>query len=160
MTETNIYWAIRTLSKDHMKVDWRHGNAVLISSITFLNKVFRRNCRCWRYLVFQVETKDKLGCGSGLPTALVFAHALKTTRAAQFVLQDYNDIFALSTVPNLFLTWYVTKHGTQEDLNEIEVTQDLKQNFVTDLKTLDIDFQFLVGSWGTSLIVRFFNCFD
>lgn len=106
-----------------------------------------------------VETEDKLGCGSGLPTALVFAHALKTQKSGNFVLQDYNDIFALSTVPTLFLTWYITKNGIQEDASEIEVTEELKQNFLTDLKTLDIDFQFLVGSWGTSLIVRSFNCF-
>jgi len=83
----------------------------------------------------------------------VFAHALKTQKSGKFVLQDYNDIFALSTVPNLFLTWYVAKHGIQEDASEIDVTEELKQNFLTDLKTLDIDFQFLVGSWATSLSV-------
>ena len=84
---------------------------------------------------------------------MLFARALEDRLPWTFVLQDYNDIFALSTVPNLFLTWYVKKYAISQDPNDIEVTDELKQNFLTDLKTLDIRFELLIAGWGKSLTV-------
>jgi hypothetical protein len=67
------------------------------------------------------------------------------------VLQDYNDIFRLVTVPNLFLTWYVSEHEVSD---EMVVTTDLKQQFLSKLSSADIQFEFVVGAWGDSLIVK------
>ena len=66
------------------------------------------------------------------------------------MLQDYNNIFNLVTVPNLFLTWYVTEHELSD---EVTVTPDLKSQFLTRLSDLGIEFEFLVGAWGDNLIV-------
>jgi len=68
------------------------------------------------------------------------------------VLQDYNDIFALVTVPNLFLTWNVSEHGASS--SEFDVTVELKDQFLETLHSLGIEFQFVVGAWGNSLIVN------
>jgi hypothetical protein len=86
-----------------------------------------------------------------LPTAALFSHALKERKKWKFVLQDYNDIFYLVTVPNLFLTWYVLDH---EGSDEIVVTTELKQQFLQKLEEIGIQFQFIVGPWGTRLTVR------
>jgi protein-histidine N-methyltransferase len=94
----------------------------------------------------------KLGCGSALPTAMLFAHALRDKRSWKFVLQDYNDIFSLVTVPNLFLTWYAVRH-TIDPSGEIEVTQQLKEQFLAEVGELGIEFRFIVGPWGISLTV-------
>lgn len=72
----------------------------------------------------------------------------------KFVLQDYNDIFKLVTVPNLFLTWYVSEH---EISDEMVVTAELKQQFLAKLLEVGIQFEFIVGAWGNSLIVST-NC--
>jgi len=65
-------------------------------------------------------------------------------------LQDYNNIFNLVTVPNLFLTWYVTEHELSD---EVAVTPDLKSRFLAKLNDLGIEFEFLVSAWGGNLIV-------
>ena len=82
---------------------------------------------------------------------MMFSKALKERRPWNFVLQDYNDIFNLVTVPNLFLTWYVAHHPEATD--EIKVTDTLKQQFLSTLKQIGIEFKFLVGAWGPSLLV-------
>src|SRR5579859_1334366 len=84
---------------------------------------------------------------------MLFSRALKDNKAWKFVLQDYNDIFSLVTVPNLFLTWYVSEHGTAD--HEINITQELKDEFLRAIHRLGIGFQFVVGAWGASLSVQF-----
>jgi len=91
---------------------------------------------------------------------MMFSKALKEGRPWNFVLQDYNDIFNLVTLPNLFLTWYVTCYPEAAD--EIIVTDTLKQQFLSTLKQIGIEFKFLVGAWGSPLLVpptRAFNRF-
>jgi protein-histidine N-methyltransferase len=97
------------------------------------------------------RVNEKLGCGSALPTALLFSRALRDGKRWKFVLQDYNDIFSLVTVPNLFLTWYVSEY---EASDEIIVYQELKEQFMKKISALGIQFEFIVGAWGDSLIVR------
>jgi hypothetical protein len=83
---------------------------------------------------------------------MLFSRALRDKRSSKFALQDYNDIFSLVTVPNLFLTWYVIHHES-ESTDEITVTPELKEEFLVTLRELGIEFQFVVGQWGESLIV-------
>ena len=83
---------------------------------------------------------------------MMFSKALKERRPWNFVLQDYNDIFNLVTVPNLFLTWYVACHSEAAD--EMTATDTLKQQFVSTLKEIGIEFKFLVGAWGSPLLVN------
>ena len=81
---------------------------------------------------------------------MLFSHALRDKKPWKFVLQDYNDIFRLVTVPNLFLTWYVNEH---ENADEITVTSELKEQFLTTLHTLGIEIQLIIGAWGPQLTV-------
>jgi hypothetical protein len=83
---------------------------------------------------------------------MLFSCALRDRRAWKFVLQDYNDIFSLVTVPNLFLTWYCWHHGNDSS-GEVVVTPELKEQFVTSIHQLGIEFHFVIGPWGDSLIV-------
>jgi protein-histidine N-methyltransferase len=82
---------------------------------------------------------------------MLFSRALKQRKAWKFVLQDYNDIFSLVTLPNLFLTWYITHYPGTSD--EFDVTPLLKQQFLQTLRDLQIQFSFVVGAWGPSLTV-------
>jgi hypothetical protein len=82
---------------------------------------------------------------------MMFSKTLRERRAWKFVLQDYNDIFNLVTVPNLFLTWYVQQHPNQDDMT---VTPELKSQFLAELKEIGIEFKFLVGAWSPALLVR------
>lgn len=68
-------------------------------------------------------------------------------------MQDYNDIFGLVTVPNLFLTWYVSEHGASIS-DEIDITPELKQKFLDKLHECGVQFEFIVGAWGIELTVR------
>jgi len=86
-----------------------------------------------------------------LPTAALFSQALRERKSWKFVLQDYNDIFSLVTVPNLFLTWYTSEY---EKSDETVVTPELKEQFLSKLREIGIQFKFVVGAWGNQLIVR------
>ena len=99
-----------------------------------------------------VRHLKQLGCGSALPTSQLLLKALKDKKSCNFTLQDYNDIFGLVTLPNLFLTWYILEHGTST--TEFDVTPELKTQFMKTLNDVGIELQFIVGAWGPSLIVR------
>jgi hypothetical protein len=86
-----------------------------------------------------------------LPTAQLFQRALEERKPWRFVLQDYNDIFKFVTVPNLFLTWYVMEHG--EGTDEMDVTEDLKRQFLKTLQDIGIEIQLIVGAWSSQLSV-------
>lgn len=85
-----------------------------------------------------------------MPTAQLFSMALRDKKPWKFVLQDYNNIFGLVTLPNLFLTWYIAEHDVSD---EVTVTSELKKQFITKLSDVGIEFQFIVGAWGSSLTV-------
>jgi hypothetical protein len=82
---------------------------------------------------------------------MLFSLALKERKPWKFVLQDYNDIFGLVTVPNLFLTWYIVEHGPSD--NEIDVTSELKQHFLSALNDIGIEIQLIQGAWSPELTV-------
>ncbi|KAJ4366431.1 hypothetical protein N0V83_008067 [Neocucurbitaria cava] len=51
----------------------------------------------------------EMGCGSALPSLLLFQYALKNSLPMYFTLTDYNaDVLRLVTLPNLLLTWCAT----------------------------------------------------
>ena len=66
------------------------------------------------------------------------------------MLQDYNDIFKFVTVPNLFLTWYILEHPNAD---EMDVTEDLKQQFLSTLKEIGIEIFLIIGAWSPQLSV-------
>ena len=66
------------------------------------------------------------------------------------MLQDYNDIFKFVTVPNLFLTWYILHHPNAD---EMDVTEDLKQQFLSTLKEIGIEIYLIIGAWSPQLSV-------
>ncbi|USP79259.1 uncharacterized protein yc1106_06533 [Curvularia clavata] len=51
----------------------------------------------------------EMGCGSALPSLLLFQYALREGLGIYFTLTDYNaDVLRLVTVPNLLLAWAAT----------------------------------------------------
>lgn len=51
----------------------------------------------------------EMGCGSALPSLLLFQYALRNGLGMYFTLTDYNaDVLRLVTLPNLLLTWLST----------------------------------------------------
>jgi protein-histidine N-methyltransferase len=55
-----------------------------------------------------------MGCGSALPSLLLFQYALREKLGLYFTLTDYNaDVLRLVTVPNLLLTWCSTLSAEQ-----------------------------------------------
>ncbi|KAH9880898.1 hypothetical protein IAQ61_001192, partial [Plenodomus lingam] len=66
----------------------------------------------------------EIGCGSALPSLVLFQHALHHHRPCHFTLTDYNaDVLRLVTLPNLLLSWLATLDEPQSKaiLGEEEV---------------------------------------
>ncbi|MBW0493602.1 hypothetical protein O181_033317 [Austropuccinia psidii MF-1] len=120
----------------------------------------------------------EIGCGSAVPTSFLcfelFKHLLKIKPLFKLLidkpnqqinnhnqipqikitLQDFNsDVLKLLTLPNILLAFY---HAHQLDQNKIlkasddlEITQELKSNFITFLNFHQLEFEFIHGPWST-----------
>ncbi|OQO01883.1 hypothetical protein B0A48_12356 [Cryoendolithus antarcticus] len=99
----------------------------------------------------------ELGCGTAIPTLVLFQHALQNSIPLTFTLQDYNaSVLRLVTLPNLLLTWaaYTSKpilDLTSHPQGDLDLTPSVLSAFHSDLTTLQIDLKCLSGSWSLNL---------
>lgn len=109
----------------------------------------------------------EMGCGTAMPSLLLFQYALQNQIELYFTLTDYNaDVLRLVTLPNLLLTWVSTLSATEapfteEDPNplaqadgivrfahgDLEITPALVSRFKQVLQEQGITLTFLSGSW-------------
>ena len=102
-----------------------------------------------------------MGCGTALPTLLLFQHALKSSIPLYLTLTDYNaSVLRLVTLPNLLLTFTSTLPETAFPFSEaspnpllsgqngdLEITPELLNAFRAALKALPITLTLISGSW-------------
>jgi len=119
----------------------------------------------------RVEGVVELGCGTALPTLVLFQHALATDLGLYFTLCDYNEsVLRLVTLPNLLLVWALgNKPETFEprapSLDEagetaavvdgdgdLEITPELCSAFRADLVARGITLTLLSGPWSPPLL--------
>ncbi|KAF2017891.1 hypothetical protein BU24DRAFT_420946 [Aaosphaeria arxii CBS 175.79] len=112
----------------------------------------------------------EMGCGTALPSLLLFQYAIKNQLSMNFTLTDYNfDVLRLVTVPNLLLTWASTlgrtdapfsetypnplaeedrsKHGDDEDHGDLEIAPEIVEAFKQRLAETGITMTLVSGSW-------------
>lgn len=106
----------------------------------------------------------EMGCGTALPSLLLFQYALRNGLGLYFTLTDYNaDVLRLVTVPNLLLTWAGTLDEVQckelfgeagnpvldqqSDHGDLYLTPALLQAFKESLASQGIILTLLSGSW-------------
>lgn len=111
----------------------------------------------------RVDHVVEMGCGSALPSLLLFQHALQNNLGIYFTLTDYNiDVLRLVTLPNLLLTWISTLSDAQsrhlfpesgnplvseEENGELYLTPEILAAFKQNLKSIGITLTLLSGSW-------------
>ncbi|KAF4556102.1 Histidine protein methyltransferase-like protein [Elsinoe fawcettii] len=103
----------------------------------------------------RVANVIELGAGSALPSLVLFQHALMESYAVRFTLADYNaDVLRLVTIPNLLLTWASLrgKQGMQEENGDLEVSEEMVDEFERDLKGAGIAIRLLSGPWGEEML--------
>ncbi|KAF2846939.1 hypothetical protein T440DRAFT_557841 [Plenodomus tracheiphilus IPT5] len=62
----------------------------------------------------RVQHVIEMGCGSALPSLVLFQYAVREELGVYFTLTDYNDdVLRLVTLPNLLLTWIGTLSPSQ-----------------------------------------------
>lgn len=75
-------------------------------------------------------------------------------------MQDYNDfVLRLVTLPNIVLTWAAITEGHDTAVPEfhcsaqgdLEVSEQMRQRFLADIKAKRINFVLLSGPWSDSL---------
>ncbi|CAO2658104.1 Nn.00g073640.m01.CDS01 [Neocucurbitaria sp. VM-36] len=108
----------------------------------------------------------EMGCGSALPSLLLFQYALKNNLPMYFTLTDYNaDVLRLVTLPNLILTWCATLDEEQSkelfpeignpllqnieenDNGDLYLTPALLASFKNTLSTTGLTLTLISGSW-------------
>ncbi|KAF1998594.1 hypothetical protein P154DRAFT_469025 [Amniculicola lignicola CBS 123094] len=111
----------------------------------------------------RVDHVIEMGCGTALPSLLLFQYALKNGIGLYLTLTDYNaDVLRLVTVPNLLLS-YVSILGTTDapfseaspnpladtstTSGDLYITPEIIQSFKAALKSLPITLTFISGSW-------------
>jgi len=77
-----------------------------------------------------------------------------------FILADYNEaVLRLVTLPNIILTWaanttdadFPTPNLGQDSKGDFELSASVIQRFTAEMKSKDINFRFLSGSWSPKL---------
>lgn len=112
----------------------------------------------------RVDHVIELGCGTALPSLLLFQYAVRNALAVYFTLTDYNaDVLRLVTVPNLVLSWVATLGeegsrevfgeggnplvGDAEGEGELYVTPKVVDGFKAALEAQGIVLTLISGSW-------------
>lgn len=113
--------------------------------------------------IMLIPTKFQHGSGPAIPALALLKTIFRTPkpshpprRKTHFVLSDYNLIFLrLLTVPNVLLTWYVTRHHPDADADtdpesesELDITEPLLADFRADLEAYGLSFTFISGPWS------------
>ncbi|KAF1851328.1 uncharacterized protein K460DRAFT_272575 [Cucurbitaria berberidis CBS 394.84] len=113
--------------------------------------------------IVRVNHVIEMGCGTALPSLLLFQYALQNALGIYFTLTDYNvDVLRLVTVPNLLLTWCSTLDEARskdlfpesgnpllsdEENGDVYLTPALLTAFKHSLHTTGLTFTLLSGSW-------------
>ena len=107
----------------------------------------------------------ELGCGTAIPSLVLFRYAIVEGLTLYFTLTDYNaSVLRLVTLPNLVLTWASTLQATEspftadspnpflgeEDNGDLEITPELKTAFLKTLQNQGISLNLISGSWSPS----------
>lgn len=128
-----------------------------------------------RYLLDRGPRKDlddlvrvshviEMGCGTALPSLLLFQYALKNGLGMYFTLTDYNaDVVRLVTLPNLVLTWASTLDeqrskeifgeagnpfmNAEEENGDLYLTPEVLEAFKAQLQATGVTLTLLSGSW-------------
>ncbi|KAG2107336.1 hypothetical protein BD769DRAFT_132913 [Suillus cothurnatus] len=103
----------------------------------------------------------EIGCGTSIPS-LYILHRIFSSPPSQnqthIHLQDYNaSVLELVTIPNIILTWYLSKAAelfrkSEEWADpplELNITESLKDAFHQSLTTYGVHLRFFSGSWDT-----------
>lgn len=97
----------------------------------------------------------ELGCGAAVPLVHVFDHVLRNNvTGVKLTLADFNtSVLRLVSAPNMLLTWMAAVGRTESALEgEVEITQELVDQFLQDLSNRQIELQFVSGSWSSQFV--------
>ncbi|KAK8187391.1 hypothetical protein IWZ00DRAFT_335365 [Phyllosticta capitalensis] len=115
----------------------------------------------------RVDHVIELGCGTAIPTLILFHYALTQSLPLYFTLADYNaSVLRLVTLPNLILTWASTLdssnptaapfsedspnpfHDSEESHGDLYITPELTSAFLEALSACPLTLSFISGSWA------------
>ncbi|KAI9677906.1 MAG: hypothetical protein M1829_002403 [Trizodia sp. TS-e1964] len=116
-----------------------------------------QTAKAWEWLIV-----PQLGCGTALPSLLLFQRALSRGQGPscsndspiRFVLADYNvDVLNLVTVPNIFLSWAMlransSRGGSWLHEGDLDIEPDTLAQFLENLEELEITIDLLSGAWS------------
>jgi protein-histidine N-methyltransferase len=144
---------------------------ISLGGIDIRERVYEGGLKSWEcshdlvtYLSQDLESNEyrpyrvlELGCGTALPSLLLFRQMLAGGKAGELMLADYNyDVLRLVTLPNLFLTWAVTTQRLEEGMTggkgECDASADLRAEFLLDLQRRGIILKFISGAWGEGML--------
>jgi len=124
-------------------------------------------------------TIHQLGCGTALPSLVLFDEALSHQRALALILADYNaSVLHLVTLPNLLLVWALhhardafspappsesrtrgrqsgdhgDESGVEDADGELEISEALLARFKSSLVEAKVQLSFVSGPWSPSFI--------
>ncbi|KAJ4403359.1 hypothetical protein N0V91_006590 [Didymella pomorum] len=111
----------------------------------------------------RVQHAVELGCGSAIPSLVLFQYAVREKLSMMFSLADYNeDVVRLVTLPNLVLAWAACLSAeestslfpdgnplleTDEEHGDLYLTPEILNAFREQLKSSGIEINLLSGSW-------------
>lgn len=111
-----------------------------------------------------------LGCGTSIPSIFIFIKLIKLNKIKDktIILSDYNyNVLRLTTIPNFLINYYLNCLSEIELINlqkkfnnhngnirnfEIDLTDNLINNFLNFLKINNIKFKLISGNWNLNFL--------
>ena len=110
---------------------------------------------------FRTLTRLKLGCGTSIPSLVLFHYAVTENLPLHFTFTDYNlPVLQTAVLPNLLLAfaravrWEVFNNPLSDispgSYGDLEITPAFTAMFLDTLKRIDLHLTFISGSWMPS----------
>ncbi|POS85308.1 hypothetical protein EPUL_001483 [Erysiphe pulchra] len=125
------------------------------SSSDLVKVLFRANLKessCSRSVL-------ELGCGTAFPSIFEFQRQIQQNLILPSVgdldigLADYNPtVLQLVTLPNLILSWAQECRQILEDEGELEIDENLVEDFKCSIKSCKVNFSFFSGGWSPEFV--------
>jgi len=120
----------------------------------------------WMFLTsFPTPNAPQLGCGTAIPSSVLFQYAIRESLPLYFTFTDYNaSVLELVTLPNLILTYVSTLSATAMPFSDssrnplaniapgshgdLELTPEILDAFSSCMANCALNLTFISGSWA------------
>lgn len=149
------------MTRDHLSKE----DEILLGSSDLETSTYEGGLKVWECSFDLIKTLEnsnlnvdnilELGCGTAIPMTFVFKSILEQQLLLpkKLTLADFNlNVLKLVTAPNMLLTWMEAVGKIDQEIGEVEITDELINEFTVDVENKNIEINFISGAWSSQFV--------